>query len=247
MKASAWMLTNRSACTRRAFCTRMLQRHEEVGVAREEGAHRVAVDAGGVDAVAQPVRDLQHHVFLARAARADGARVLAAVAGVERDDDDPVGAARCRGAARQAGRRVPARAPCAPRQAALARRGRRRRAQRLRRPCRPPRGSPRCAQRCAHQVAERRRRPAARRDAGDGGAAVLRPRRVAQALGDQRLQRVDRLLRVQVEHQPVLVGRHRRQREHLRQRPAASGRTPGAPRPARTGRRGCRRCTGRRA
>ena len=53
--------------------------------------------------------------------------------------------------------------------------------------------------------------------------------------------------RVQVEHQPVLVGRHRRQREAAAARPAASGRTPAAPRAAGTGRRARRRCTGRRA
>ncbi len=69
-----------------------LQRHKKIGVAREEGAHRVAVDGGGVDAVAQQVGHLEHHVFLARAARADGAGVFAAVAGVERDDDQAVGA-----------------------------------------------------------------------------------------------------------------------------------------------------------
>jgi hypothetical protein len=39
---------------------------------------------------------------------------------------------------------------------------------------------------------------------------------LAQALGNQGFQRVGHLRRVQVKHQPVLVGRHRWQAEHLR-------------------------------
>jgi hypothetical protein len=55
-----------------------------------------------------------------------------------------------------------------------------------------------------------------------------------------------RAARVQVEHQPVLVGGHGRQREHLGQRGLLEvdhQRTT----PARSGPRGCRRCWGRRA
>ena len=39
----------------------------------------------------------------------------------------------------------------------------------------------------------------------------------SQALGNQHFQWVDGPRRVQVKHQPVLVGSHRREREHLRQ------------------------------
>eukprot|EP01031_Cornospumella_fuschlensis_P047808 gene47808-58570_t len=44
----------------------------------------------------------------------------------------------------------------------------------------------------------------------------IRPTGQPQALGNQRLERVRDPGRVQVEHQPVLVGRHRGQRKHLR-------------------------------
>jgi hypothetical protein len=57
------------------------QRHEEVAVAREEAAH-VRL---GVDALAQPSGHAQHHVLLLGAAAADRARILAAVARVDRD------------------------------------------------------------------------------------------------------------------------------------------------------------------
>ena len=60
---------------------------------------------------AQLVRDLQHDVLLARAAGADRARVLAAVARVERDDDQPVGLRGGeRGARHFRGRHAPRRA-----------------------------------------------------------------------------------------------------------------------------------------
>ncbi|MDT4854903.1 hypothetical protein FQZ97_892300 [compost metagenome] len=70
-----------------------LQGNEKVFVARHVGAHRVAVDARVVDAVAQFLCDLQHHLLLMRAAWADRARVFASVAGVERDDDEALGLA----------------------------------------------------------------------------------------------------------------------------------------------------------
>ena len=68
-----------------------MQGHEEVGVACQIGAHGVAVDGGRIDAVAQPVRQTQHHVFFARTTGADGAGIFAAVAGVQRNDDQAVG------------------------------------------------------------------------------------------------------------------------------------------------------------
>jgi hypothetical protein len=54
----------------------------------------------GIDALTQAVGDLQNDVFFARAGRAHGTRVFAAVAGVQRNDDQPVGFAAfdgCRG------------------------------------------------------------------------------------------------------------------------------------------------------
>ena len=76
-----------------------LQRYKKVGVARQVGAHGVAVDAGGVDALAHQVGQAQHHVFFARAARSDGAGVFATVSGVQRNDDQPV----CRCSSRNLG------------------------------------------------------------------------------------------------------------------------------------------------
>src|SRR5262249_48695495 len=56
-----------------------------------------------VDALFQAVRDLQHHVLLARAARAHRAGVFAAVSRVERDDDEAVGLLRLGGGGRVGG------------------------------------------------------------------------------------------------------------------------------------------------
>ena len=65
-----------------------MQRHEEVGVTREIGAHgqlRLAVlDGARIDAFAQAMCQTQHHIFFAGAAGADGAGVFAAMAGVQR-------------------------------------------------------------------------------------------------------------------------------------------------------------------
>ena len=72
----------------------LLQGHKEIAVARQVGLHGIALDAAGIDALAQAQGQFQHHIFLARAGRADGARVFAAVARVERDHDQPVGARR---------------------------------------------------------------------------------------------------------------------------------------------------------
>ena len=65
--------------------------HKKVGIAREKGAHGIAIDRRAVDAVAQLVRQAQHHIFLAGAPGANGTRVFATVAGVQRHDDQAVG------------------------------------------------------------------------------------------------------------------------------------------------------------
>ena len=68
------------------------KRHEKVGIARQKGAHRIAVHAAGVNAVAQLEGDLQHDVFFASSGRSGGAWIFAAVAGVQGHDDEAVGA-----------------------------------------------------------------------------------------------------------------------------------------------------------
>ena len=68
-----------------------MQGHKEVGIAGEVGTHGAAVEVGLVDAVAQAVRQAQHHVFFTRTPRPDGARVFTAVARIQRNDDEPVG------------------------------------------------------------------------------------------------------------------------------------------------------------
>jgi hypothetical protein len=73
-----------------------VQRHKKIGVARHVGPHGVAFDLGCVDALAQPVCDLQHHVLFLCAIGADGAGVFPAMARVQRHDDEPVGR-RCGG------------------------------------------------------------------------------------------------------------------------------------------------------
>ena len=160
----------------------LVQRHEEVGVARQHRAH-----AGQrVEAVAQLQRDREHHVLLAQAAGADGARVLAAVAGVERDDDQAVDLASlraCWAAASGAGAgRSGADAGCrggaAPAPAALD-------------------AADELAQRILHAPARRACRHASLS-------------RISASSGSRSCSRV------QVEHQPVPVGRHRLQRELLR-------------------------------
>ncbi len=228
------------------------QRHEEVGVAREEGAHRVAVDAAGVDAVAQPVRDLQHDVLLARAVGADGAGVFAAVAGIERDDDDAVGAAG-RGAPRCCCCRAAAPRPMAAAGASPAAvpttggGGRARPARGRTRRRRTGRGAHRLLR---HQLAQRigrtRRRPAARAATmpaalrgAMSGCCCRCPRlgRIAQALGDQRLHRVDRPA-ADRGRAPAGAGRPPPARARTPAAPPpASGRTRCAPRSARTARR----------
>ena len=77
-----------------------VQRYEVVVVARQVGAHvRLAVDQR-----LEPARDAQHHVLLAQAAAADRARILAAVAGVQRDGQHALLAA-SGGGGRRLGRR----------------------------------------------------------------------------------------------------------------------------------------------
>ncbi len=73
----------------RAHAPRLLhahvERHEEVGVARHHRAH-VGLR---VDLRAQLLRDIQRDVLFVGAAAADRARILAAVAGVDRDSQQP--------------------------------------------------------------------------------------------------------------------------------------------------------------
>jgi len=58
-----------------------LQRHEEIGIARQHGAH-VRL---GVDPRLQAAGNFERDVLFVGAGLADGARVFAAVAGVKRD------------------------------------------------------------------------------------------------------------------------------------------------------------------
>ena len=59
-----------------------MQGDKKIAIARQVGAHRVAIDAGSVDTVAQQKSQLQHHVFFLRAAGPEGTRIFAAMAGV---------------------------------------------------------------------------------------------------------------------------------------------------------------------
>ena len=68
-----------------------MQRHKEVPVAGEKGAHRVAVDGSRIDAFSQPQGQPQHHVFFAGAGRADRAGVFTPMAGIQRHDDEALG------------------------------------------------------------------------------------------------------------------------------------------------------------
>ena len=69
-----------------------MQGHKKVSISRQERPHGAAAHAAGVDALAQHFGDFEDHVFFARAAWANGTRVLAAMARVQRDHDQPVGA-----------------------------------------------------------------------------------------------------------------------------------------------------------
>jgi hypothetical protein len=156
------------------------------------------------------VRQAQHHVFLARAAGADGAGVFAAVAGVQGNDDQAVGAAGqagCHGRPALALRY----APLVDAQAGRARGA----------AAAPALGGVRA--RCGAIRSPKGSAPGPVGRKGQGLAvrctALVRVGRVmgvAQAFGDQRFQRVGHLGGVQVKHQPVLVGGHRWQCEHLR-------------------------------
>ena len=80
---SACTDTNRSARAARARWMRSRSSMNSSSIAREHRAH-----AGlRIDALGERARDGQRHVLLARAARADGAGILAAMAGIHRDDD----------------------------------------------------------------------------------------------------------------------------------------------------------------
>jgi hypothetical protein len=162
IQASAWIEMNRS---------------EVVVVAREIGAH-VGL---AVDQRLQAPGDAQHHVFLAQAAAADGARVLAAVAGIQRDGDHALLAA-AGGGGRRLGRG--------------GQRGRRLLAAHARRLGRIGAGH-----RVALDVFQD-----ARQRVVHVGAGLLVQDRDQRILGD---------LRIQVQHQTVLVVGHGLEREHL--------------------------------
>ena len=78
------------------FLDAHIERQEVVAVAREQGAHvRLGIDQG-----LQPPRDHQRDVLLARAAAAERARILAAVAGVDDDGGEPRHLVGCGGGSR---------------------------------------------------------------------------------------------------------------------------------------------------
>jgi hypothetical protein len=174
------------------------QRHEEVGVAREQHAH-----AGlGVEALAQLQRHRQHHVLFLQAGGPDRAGILAAVAGIDGDHQQAVDLALFLGRERARGER----------RLRLHRRG------------------VGAAQRRVAGVGQAACGGARPRSSGRAGAARdladelaervlhgLRGRLLGLLLAaQQREQRILLLDRVEVEHEPVLVGRDRRQHELLR-------------------------------
>ena len=57
-----------------------VQWHKIIGLAREEGAHRIVADAAAVDAFGQQTGNPQYHVFFSCAAGAYGTGILAAMA-----------------------------------------------------------------------------------------------------------------------------------------------------------------------
>ena len=83
MNASAWIETNRSASTLRAFIDTVCKLHEVVAIANEHGAHVRLV----VDQRLEFFRDCQRDVLLVGAAAAFCARVLAAMARIDGDGD----------------------------------------------------------------------------------------------------------------------------------------------------------------
>ena len=77
------METNRSACCARARRIRSRRGTKRIAVASEHGLH-----AGfGIDFQRQFLGDGQHHILLSGAVLADGAGILAAMAGIHRDDE----------------------------------------------------------------------------------------------------------------------------------------------------------------
>ena len=65
-----------------SFLNTNMQWHKIVGIAREVGPHRAALDGGGIDAIAQLHGNLQHHILFFGAIGANSTRVFAAMAGV---------------------------------------------------------------------------------------------------------------------------------------------------------------------
>jgi hypothetical protein len=183
----------------------LVQRHEEVRIARHHRAHvRLRVEA-----VAQHERDREDDVLLARAARPDRARVLAAVPGIDRDDDEAIDLALRRlrrqrlraGLRRRDGRRA--------RDLRCGRVRRRRCGERRRQPGRT-----------GGRGRRRRRRGVGRVHPADELAerVLHRLRRLLLGLllvADQLEQRVALAHRTEVEDEPVLVRGDRREREQL--------------------------------
>ena len=76
----AWIETKRSARASFARCGALLERHEDVALARHHHAQ-----AGAAQPRGQPARHVEHEILLEQAARAARALVLAAVARVDHD------------------------------------------------------------------------------------------------------------------------------------------------------------------
>ena len=83
MNASAWIGYEKIGLLSRARRDTVLELDEVIAGARQHRAHAWL----GIDPVRELLRDRERDVLLARARLADRARVLAAVAGVDRDDE----------------------------------------------------------------------------------------------------------------------------------------------------------------
>ena len=184
-----------------------MQGHEVVCVPRQKGPHGHAFDTAVVDALAQQVGKLQHHVFLAGAAGANGAGVFATMARIERDDDHAVDTIGLCGSGWRCGCWL------------WRRRGRFRSRRRGRYGhgylCGCGVGWWAGAAALRDQLAQRIRLGCSR-CGGRGLRFVAALATQAQALVDQGIQRVRLGFRIQIKHQPVPVGRHGCQRKNLR-------------------------------
>ena len=196
MKASAWMLTNRSACTRRAFCTRTCS-------GTKKSASRVRKARIGLP------------LTLVALMRSRSRCAICSTTSFSRVPPGPT---------------APGSSPPWPGSSAMMiRRSVLAAARRAAWPRTGVGAAPRvpgAALCCAISSPSGSPRPGGAGAAAAGPLSFMRSA-ISASSGSAGLTRVE------VDHQPVLVGRDRRQREHLRQRRPASGRSPGAPRPAR--------------